>query len=126
MLKKLKDLNSKIDEKADSIKDKDIEIVNVLKQEVQDVEDEREMVLTRRKFVQMQIEGERPTRFFCKMNRKCLAKAQFEELHLEGVDENGKEVVKILKEQKSIEWVVRKYYYNLYSKQEARVDKEEI
>ena len=65
-------------------------------------------------------------RFFCKMNKKHLAKAQFEELHVEEFDENGKEVVKILREQKSIKWEVRKYYYNLYSEQEARVDKEEI
>ena len=55
-----------------------------------------------------------------------MAKAQFEVLHVEEVDENGKEVTKILKEQKSIEWEVRKYYYNLYSEQDARVNKEEI
>ena len=126
MLKKLKDLNRKIDKKADSIEVEDIEIDNCLKQKVQDLEDEREMAIARKKFVQMQIEGERPTRFFCKMNKKYLAKAQFEELHVEEVDENGKEAVKILKEQKSIEWEVRKYYYNLYSEQEARVNKEEI
>lgn len=45
---------------------------------------------------------------------------------MEEVDENGKEAVKILKEQKSIEWEVCKYYYNLYNEQEARGNKEEI
>ena len=65
-------------------------------------------------------------RFFCKMNRECVAKAQFETLHVEEVDETGKEVTKILNDQKSIEWEVRKYYYNLYSEQDARVNKEEI
>ena len=34
--------------------------------------------------------------------------------------------MKFITEQKSIEWEVRKYYYNLYSQQEARVNKEEI
>ena len=74
----------------------------------------------------MELEGEKPTPFFCKMNKKRLAKALFEELHVEEVDENGKESVKIIREQNSIEWEVWKYYYNLNSKQEARIDKEEI
>ena len=34
--------------------------------------------------------------------------------------------MKVITEQKSIEWEVRKYYYNLYSQQEERVIKEEI
>ena len=126
MLRRLKDLNSKIDEKVNSIEDEDIEMVNLLKQEAQDLEDERDMAIARKQFVQMQLEGERPTRFFCKMNKKRLAKAQFEELHVEEVDENGKESVKIIREQNGIEWEVRKYYYNLYSEQEARIDKEDI
>ena len=74
----------------------------------------------------MQLEGERPTRFFCKMNKKRLAKSQFQELHVEEVDKDGKESVRIITEPKSIKWEVRKYYFNLYSQQEARVDKEEI
>ena len=64
MLRRLKDLNSKIDKKADSIEDEDIEMVNILKQEVQDLEDERDMGIARKQFVQMQLEGERPMRFF--------------------------------------------------------------
>ena len=57
-------MNNKIDEKANSIEDEDIKMVNVLKQEVQDLEDEYDMVTARIQFVQMQLEGERPTRFF--------------------------------------------------------------
>ena len=126
LVRRVKDLNNKIDEKADSLEDEDIEMVNLLKQEVQDLEDERDMAIARKKFVQMQLEGERPTLYFCKMNKKRLSKAQFKELHVEEVDENGKEAVKIIREQKSIEWEVQKYYLNLYNKQEARVYKEEI
>ena len=74
-----------------------------MKQEVQDIEDEREMSIARKSFVKMQLEGERPTRFFCKMNRKHLTKAQFEEVHLEKVDESGRETIKVIKEQESIE-----------------------
>ena len=102
----MKDLNSKIDEKLNSTEDEDIEMVNLLKQEVQDLEDERDMAIARKQFVRLQQEGERPAQFFCKMNKKCLAKAQFEELHIEEVDENGRELVKIISEQNSIEWEV--------------------
>ena len=68
MLRRLKDLNNKIDEKVNSIEDEDIEMVNLLKQEAQDLEDECDMAIARKQFVQMQLEGERPTRFFFKMN----------------------------------------------------------
>ena len=63
-----------------------------MKQEVQDLEGEREMSIARKSFVKMQLEGEKPTQFFCKMNRKFQAKAQFEEIHLEEVDGKGKEM----------------------------------
>ena len=72
-------------------------MVNLLKQEAQDLEDECDMAIASKQFVQMQLEGERPTRFFCKMNKKRLAKAQFEELHIEEVDENGREAVRIIR-----------------------------
>ena len=45
----------------------------------------------------MQLEGERPMQFFCKMNKKRLAKAQFEELHVKEVNENGRDSVEIIK-----------------------------
>ena len=126
MLRKVKELNRRIDEKSDSVDPEDMEMVNLMKQEVQDLEDEQEMSIARKSFVKMQLEGEKPTRFFCKMNRKHLAKAQFEEVHLEEVDKKGKETIKVIREQESIEWEVRKFYYNLYSEGEARIDKEEI
>ena len=40
------------------------------------------------------------------MNEKRLAKAQFEEQHVKEVDENGRESVKIIREQNGIEWEV--------------------
>ena len=61
----------------------------------------------------MQLEGEKPTKFLCKLNKKHLEKAQFEVLHVVEKKPNG-EVVKIVTEQKAIEWEVRKFYWNLY------------
>ena len=90
MLRRIKDLNRNINNKANLVEDEDIEMVNLLKQEVQDIEDKCDMAITRKNFVQMQLEGEKPTRFFCKMNRKRLPRFQFKELHVEEVDENSK------------------------------------
>ena len=73
------------------------------------------MAVARKKFTQMQLEGERPTKFFCKMNKKIGAKAQFETLHVEDIDKDGRKVIRIIHDQKNIEWEVRKYSYNLYS-----------
>ena len=80
-----------------------MEMVNYMKQEVQDLEDEQEMAIVRRCFVRMQLEGEKPTQFFWKMNRKFQAKAQFEEIHLEEVDHRGKQVTKVVRDQETIE-----------------------
>ena len=49
-----------------------------------------------------------------------------EELHITEKDDEGRERIKVITEQKDIEWEVRKYYWKLYSEHEARVDKEEI
>ena len=70
LLKKIEELNMKIDEKARSIKPKDIEMVNVLKFEVQNIEDEKDMSAARKSFVRMQLEGEKPSKYFCSMNKK--------------------------------------------------------
>ena len=84
------------------------------------------MAIARKRFEKMQLEGEKPTRFFCRMNKKIGAKAQFEVLHVEDEDEEGKKTIRVVQEQKEIEWEVRKFYYKLYSEKEAKVDKIEI
>lgn len=84
------------------------------------------MSLAMKSFVKMQLEGEKSTCFFYKMNRKHLANAPFEEVHLEEVDESGRETIKVIRKQESIKWGVRKFYYNLYSKREAKIAREDI
>ena len=53
-----------------------------MKKQLQDIEDEREMISARRYFAKNQLEGERPTRFFCSMNKKTKSRDQFEEIHI--------------------------------------------
>ena len=103
-----------------------MEMVNYMKQEVQNLEDEREMAIARMCFVRVQLEGERSTQYFCKMNKKFQAKAQFEDIHLDEVDQRGKEVMKVIWDQEEIEKEVRKFYSNLYSEGKAHVDKDVI
>merc|ERR1711867_412837 len=123
MLKTMSDLCRKIDEKANSIDEEDIKEVTFLKQEVQNLEEERDRAIARKRFAQMQLDSEKPTRFFCKLNEKVGAKAQFEVLHVEDVDENGVKTIRIIEEQDAIEQEVREFYCNLYMEKEATVDK---
>ena len=57
-------------------------MVEVLKREVQGPEEERDMALARKQFAKIQLEGEKPSKFFCNLNKKRIAKVQFEELHI--------------------------------------------
>ena len=41
-------------------------------------------------------------------------------------NKEGREEVRVVTEQREIEWEVRKFYWHLYGEHEARVDKEEI
>ena len=43
--------------------------VEYLKEEVQNIKDEHELLSVRRYFAKNNLEGERPTRFFCLMNK---------------------------------------------------------
>ena len=61
MLKKTEELNELIEQKANSVEQDDIEMVEVLKWEVQEIEDERDMALARKQFAKIQLEGEKPS-----------------------------------------------------------------
>ena len=50
----------------------------------------------------MELEGERPTGFFCSMNKKQVEKAQFDEGKQIEKDTNGKETTKVITDQKAI------------------------
>ena len=60
------------------------------------------------------------------MNTKILEKAQFDELHIVEKKNDGHDEIRVVKEQKAVEWEVRKYYWNLYKEQETNVNTEEI
>ena len=70
-----------------------------LEEELQDLEDEKDKKNTRRYFAKNNLKGERPTKFFCSMNKKMKDKAQFEVLHVKETDENGNETVKEITKQ---------------------------
>ena len=60
------------------------------------------------------------------MNKKFHEKAQFEEIILEELNEDGKKITQVVKDQEEIEKEVRNFYSNLYRESETRVDKDEI
>ena len=56
----------------------DMKKVNLLNEEAQELEDEWEAIASKKHFAKIQLEGEKPTKFFCNMNKKRTEKAQFE------------------------------------------------
>ena len=115
-------MNNVIESKIYSEKPKDMEIIKNMKEEVHSIEDKRDLAAARRYFAKAQLEGEKPTHFFCSSNKKRMEKAQFEELHVVEKKPNGKEDIKIVKEQKEVEWDVRKFYWNLYKVEETNIN----
>ena len=112
MLRKEREINDKIEDLIDSEDLKDIRKVGLLKEEAQELEDERQESIARKYFAKLQLEGEKPTKFFCKMNKRQMEKAQFEELHIVERKEGGEEKVRIITEQKA-----RCFYWKLYQEQ---------
>ena len=104
----------------------DMRKVNLLKEEAQELEDEREATAAKKYFAKMQLEGERPTKFFCNMKKKRTEKAQFEELHIVEKKPGGEEQIKVITDQKLVEWEVRKFYWKLYQDEEKIKNIEEI
>ena len=64
MLKRTKELNDLIEQKANSDATEDKDMGEVFKQEVQEIEDERDMAAAKKYFTKMQLEGEKPTNSF--------------------------------------------------------------
>ena len=126
LLRKTGELNDIIESKINSDDPEEMETVRNLKEEVQSIEDERDQAAARKYFAKVQLEGQKPSRFFYNLNKKRMEKAQFEELHIVEKQNEGPDVVRVVKEQKTVEWEVRKYYWNLYREQETNVDSEEI
>ena len=103
-LEKSTKINDAIEELINSDDTEDMKKVNLLKEEAQELEDEREATPAKKYFAKMQLEGGKPTKFFCNMNKKRTEKAQFEELHIVEKKPGGEEQIKVITEQKLVEW----------------------
>ena len=68
------------------------------------MEDAREVKNARRYFAKNNLEGERPTKFFCSLSKKLKSKAQFKTLHVKEVGDNGEEVIREVTKQNEVEW----------------------
>ena len=70
-------LESEIDRIQNSLNAKDREKLDKIKEDLQKLEDERDLQNARRYFPKNNLEGEIQTKFFCSMNKKLKNKAQF-------------------------------------------------
>ena len=98
------------------------------------LDDERDIENARIYFAKNNLEEERPTKFFCSMNKlphvchgeKLKNRAQFEVLQVKETDENSVLSIREVTKQREIEWEVRKFYWKLYRKETTIIDKNEI
>ena len=72
------------------------------------------------------LEGEKPTRFFCSMNRKMKSKAQFETVHVKEENESREELIRVVTMQSAVEWEVRKFYWSQYRIEETFHNEQDI
>ena len=101
-------------------------MVRKLREEVQDIEDKRYIIAVRKYFAEAQLEGKKPTKYFCSLNKKRMEKAWFEELHVVEKKPNGEEQIRVLNEQKEVEGEVRKLYWHLYKEEERNINTREV
>ena len=73
----IRNLRRQIDEVQDSKDDDDVVQLQLLTKVVQDLEYSDEMESTTQMLAQYNLDGERPTQFFCSMNKKRRKTAQF-------------------------------------------------
>ena len=123
---KISKLESELDRLQNSNKEEDIKRVEFLKEEVQNIKDEHELLSARRYFAKRNLESEKPTKFFCSMNKKTKSKPQFKDLHVLEVNARGEEEIRVVMKQGLLEWEVHKFYWSLYKKEETFCSKEEI
>ena len=65
MTRKGKMINDKIEELINSDDPDDMKKVNLLKEEAQELDDERQENTAKKYFAKLQLEGEKPSKFFC-------------------------------------------------------------
>ena len=97
--------------------------LKIFQDELQKLEDEREVENARRYFAKNNLEGERPTKLVCSLSKKLKSKAQFETLHVKEVGANGEEVIREVTKQNEVEWEICKFYWKLYHKETSIIDK---
>ena len=97
---KTEEINELIENKIDCKYPDHIEVVNKLKEDLQEMEDERDTTASRKYFAKIQMEGDKPSKLFCNLNKKRLEKAQFEELQNVKKKQNGEEEIRVVTKQK--------------------------
>ena len=60
------------------------------------------------------LKGKKPTKNLCKLNKKVKSVAQFDTLIVKEEHDNGGTIETTVKDQKTIEWEVWKFYSKFY------------
>ena len=84
-------IEKRIEEIQNSNSEEDNLELEKCKTELQALLDDRDTEEARKTLAKYNLEGERPTKLFCSLNKKIKNKAQFEVLHVIETDHEGKE-----------------------------------
>ena len=97
-----------------------------LKKYLDDLEKKEEENAALRMMAKYNLEGERPTKFFFKLNKQFKSATQIDTLIVKEEESKREEKERTIRDQKTIEWEVRKFYWKLYKKQDVEISKDEI
>ena len=104
----------------------DLEELNTLKKCINDIDDQEDEIVARKSMTEDNLVGEKPMCFFCKLNRKMKNVVQFDTLVVKEKNIIDEEQERIVTDQKTIEWEVKKLYRQLYRKQEVEINSKEM
>ena len=99
----MRNFKQQVDKIQDSNQSKDVAKLQLLNKVIQDVEDRDDMEKATQMLARYNLEGERPTEFFCAMMRKCRKTAQVCTLVWTVVDKCRIETEEVLNKQANIE-----------------------
>ena len=107
-------LQAKIDEIQDSVDIDDGDKLKHFRKYLDDLKIREQEDSALKLLAKYNIEGERPTKFFCQMTKKVKGMAQLDNVIIKEKYFNGVEQVFTIRDQSRIKWEVTIFYWNLY------------
>ena len=80
-----------------------------------DLDEKNSKEAVRKHRAKLLLEGEKPTKYFCSLQKVVKKNTGLTELHIEHAQENSPPIIEVIKDQAAIEAKITSYYRNLYN-----------